>query len=141
MMKKSSNGWEVDWNLLEDTTRLAMRFLDNVIAVNHYPLTQISEMVQNNRKIGLGVMGWADMLMKMGLSYNSAEGTHLATQVMEFIDYHSKVQSIELAKKRGEFKNFKGSVYDNQNFLTKKYTGKSAGMITDDMWKDLDNQI
>ena len=71
MMKKGSAGWEVDWDLLEKTTRTAMRFLDNVIAVNNYPLPQISEMVQNNRKIGLVVMCWADMLMKMGLSYNS----------------------------------------------------------------------
>ncbi len=80
MLKKSLTGnWSVDWDLLgSKLTRTAMRFLDNVIAVNNYPLPQISEMVQNNRKIGLGVMGWADMLMKMGLSYNSEEGTKLS---------------------------------------------------------------
>lgn len=132
---------KINWNKLEEITKLSITFLDNVITINNYPLPQISEMVQNNRKIGLGVMGWADMLMMLKISYNSKEGTHLAAQVMEFIDYHSKVRSIELAKERGEFKNYKGSIYDNQNFLTKKYTGKSAGIITDEMWADLDSQI
>lgn len=132
---------KIDWNLLAQTTRLAIRFLDNVIAVNNYPLPQISEMVQNNRKIGLGVMGWADMLMKMGLSYNSEEGTKLAGQIMEFIDYESKIESIELAKTRGRFNNFKGSIYDGQNFLYNKYKGKSAGVISDENWKELDAQI
>lgn len=141
MMKKDSNGWSVDWDLLEETTRTAMRFLDNVIAVNNYPLPQISEMVQNNRKIGLGVMGWADMLMKMGLSYNSEEGTKLAGQVMEFIDYVSKTESIELAKERGSFNNFKGSIYDSENYLYNKYKGKSAGKISDDKWAEIDAGI
>lgn len=131
----------VDWPLLAETTRTAIRFLDNVIAVNNYPLPQISEMVQNNRKIGLGVMGWADMLMKMGLSYASAEGTKLAAQVMEFIDYESKCESIELSKERGRFNNFKGSVYDGKNYLYNKYKGKSAGVISDEQWKELDSQI
>ena len=131
----------VDWDLLGKTTRTAIRFLDNVIAVNNYPLPQISEMVQNNRKIGLGVMGWADMLMKMGISYASAEGTKLAGQVMEFIDYESKCESIELSKERGRFNNFKGSVYDGKNFLYNKYKGKSSGIISDEQWKELDSQI
>ncbi len=141
MVIEGANGPEVDWKTLAETTRTAIRFLDNVIAVNNYPLPQISEMVQNNRKIGLGVMGWADMLMKMGISYSSEEGTKLASQVMEFIDYESKCESIELSKERGRFNNFKGSVYDGKNFLYNKYKGKSAGKISDEQWKDLDAQI
>lgn len=141
MMKETSNGWEVDWDLLAETTKTAMRFLDNVIAVNNYPLPQISEMVQNNRKIGLGVMGWADMLMKMGISYNSEEGTKLAGQVMEFIDYISKKESIEMAKERGSFNNFKGSIYNQDNYLFNKYKGKSAGKISDEQWAEIDADI
>ena len=132
---------KINWDLLAQTTRTAIRFLDNVIQVNNYPLPQISEMVQNNRKIGLGVMGWADMLMKMGISYASAEGTKLAGQIMEFIDYESKCESIELSKERGKFHNFAGSIYDGKNFLYNKYKGKSAGKISDEQWKELDAQI
>ena len=141
MMKETSNKKEVDWDKLKEITRLSIHFLDNVITINNYPLPKIAEMVQNNRKIGLGVMGWADMLMDLGISYNSKEGTDLACKVMEFIDYHSKVESVELAKSRGAFNNFKGSVYESGNFLTNKYTGKSAGMISDEDWKNLDAQI
>lgn len=141
MMKQNAQGWEVDWEKLKEVTKLSIHFLDNVITVNNYPLPKIADMVQNNRKIGLGVMGWADMLMKLGLSYNSEEGTKLGYQIMEFIDYHSKVESIELAKTRGSFNNFVGSVYEKGDFLTNKYTGKSAGLISDDDWKNLDAQI
>lgn len=134
-------GCDVDWDLLETTTRNAMRFLDNVIAVNNYPLPQISELVQNNRKIGLGVMGWADMLMKLGLSYSSESATILAGQIMEFIDYISKSESIELSKERGRFNNFIGSVYDCENYFYNKYKGKSFGKITDEQWAQLDNEM
>lgn len=142
LMLKDNNGkLEVDWEKLAGTTKTAIHFLDNVITINNYPLSQISEMVQNNRKIGLGIMGWADMLMKLEIPYNSEEGTTLASQIIEFIDYHSKVKSIELSKERGRFKNFEGSIYDGQNWLTKKYSGKSAGKISDEMWAELDAQI
>lgn len=86
-------------------------------------------------------MGWADMLMKMGISYASEEGTKLASQVIEFIDYESKCESVELSKKRGRFKNFKGSIYDQENYLYNKFKGKSAGIISDEKWKELDEQI
>lgn len=132
---------KIDWDALAEVTRTSIHFLDNVITVNNYPLPQISEMVQNNRKIGLGVMGWADMLMMLDIAYNSQEGVDLAYKVFEFIDYHSKVKSIELAETRGAFQNFKGSIYDGRNFLTEKYAGKSAGIITDSQWAELDSRI
>ncbi|MEI7473221.1 MAG: vitamin B12-dependent ribonucleotide reductase [bacterium] len=142
MVKSNENGQlEIDWDKLAYTTKLASHFLDNVIVVNNYPLPEITEMVDANRKIGLGVMGWADLLMIMNIPYNSEEGVKLAAQMMEFIDYHSKVESIELAKQRGSFKNFKGSIYDNKNFLYEKYNGTSAGIISDEQWKNLDEDI
>lgn len=141
LLKETANGLEIDWDKLAYVTRLSIHFLDNVITVNNYPLPKIAEMVENNRKIGLGVMGWADLLMKLEIPYNSAEGTKLGAQIMEFIDYYSKLESIELSKQRGKFNNFNGSVYDNQNFLTKKYSGKSAGLISDSQWAELDAEI
>ncbi|MDD3593798.1 MAG: vitamin B12-dependent ribonucleotide reductase [Candidatus Gastranaerophilales bacterium] len=131
----------INWDKLAEVTKLAIHFLDNVITVNNYPLPKIAEMVTGNRKIGLGVMGWADMLMILNIPYNSEEGTKLASQIMEFIDYHSKVEAIELAKIRGSFSSFKGSIYDNKNFLYNKYKGKGAGLISDEQWTDLDAQI
>lgn len=141
MVKEQDGEFVVDWNLLENTVRTAMRFLDNVIVVNNYPLPQISEMVQNNRKIGLGVMGWADMLMQMGIAYNSEEGTSLATDVMSFIDYVSKTESVELAKERGCFNNFKGSVYEDSNYFSKKFAGKTSQKVNDKMWAQLDKDV
>lgn len=141
MVKEQDGEFVVDWDLLENTVRTAMRFLDNVIVVNNYPLPQISEMVQNNRKIGLGVMGWADMLMQMDIAYNSEEGTSLATDVMSFIDYVSKTESVELAKERGCFNNFKGSVYEDSNYFSKKFAGKTSQKVNDKMWAQLDKDV
>lgn len=141
MVKEENGKTVVDWDLLAKTTRTAIRFLDNVIEINHYPLPKISEMVQNNRKIGLGVMGLADILMKLGLSYASKEGTDLAAQIIEYIDYESKCESIELSKERGRFNNFEDSIYDQENYLYNKYKGQSAGKVSDEKWKELDEQI
>lgn len=142
MVKENNDGTcSVDWDLLAKTTRTAIRFLDNIITINKYPLPQIAEMVNNNRKIGLGIMGWADMLMKISISYASEQGTKLASQIIEFIDYESKCESIELSKERGRFANFKGSIYDSEHYLYNKYKDKSAGKISDEQWKELDNKI
>ncbi|MFH0703167.1 MAG: vitamin B12-dependent ribonucleotide reductase [bacterium] len=132
---------EVDWNKLEYVTKLSIYYLDNVITVNNFPLPQIEQMARNNRKIGLGIMGWADLLMILNISYDSEEGIKLAEKTMEFIDYHSKVKSLELAKERGRFPNFEGSVYDGNTYLYNKYKDKSAGIISDKDWYELDLKI
>lgn len=141
MIKYTDNMPEIDWDRLEETTKLATHFLDNVIEVNNYPLPQITEMVQSNRKIGLGIMGWADLLMTLKIPYDSEEGTNLALQVMEFVDYCSKLESIELSKERGKFPNFKNSVFDGKNFLYDKYKNRSGGKIPEESWQALDKSI
>ncbi len=104
---------EINWEKLKETVHNCVHFLDNVIDVNKFPLQQIHDIVERNRKIGLGVMGWANMLIMLGIPYNSYEAVELGRKVMKFIDDEAKKKSVELAKKRGVFANFEGSTYDN----------------------------
>ncbi len=103
----------MDWKALEAVTRACTRFLDNVIDVNNFPLKAIEEMSLNTRKIGLGVMGVGDLLYEMRLAYNSEEGRVFMEKLMEFINYHSKLESIELAKARGNLPYYKKSFYQD----------------------------
>jgi len=111
-VRLTENGPHVDWDHLADVVHRGVRFLDDVIEVNEYPLPAIDELARGNRKIGLGVMGWADMLIKMGLGYDSEEGVALGEKIMGFIDAEAKSASRKLAAERGSFPNFEGSIYD-----------------------------
>ena len=103
---------EVDYRALAEDIKTAVRFLDDTIDANFYPLPAIEGMHKGNRKIGLGVMGWADMLIQLGLPYNQQESFDLARKLMKFVRETSRGASVELAKQRGVFPNFIGSLYD-----------------------------
>jgi len=94
---------EIDWEDLKETVTIAVRFLDNVIDVNKYPLAEIEEMTKKTRKIGLGIMGWADLLIKLDIPYDSKEALELATKVMAFINMNALEYSCELAAIRGSY--------------------------------------
>ncbi|GEM_PF-73206 len=101
----------IDWQKLEQKVKMAVHFMDNVITINKFPLPEIEEATRKTRKIGLGVMGFADMLIQMGIAYNSPAAEQVAAKVMEAINYWSKEASCDLAQSRGVFPAFDGSVY------------------------------
>ncbi|MBR5266326.1 MAG: vitamin B12-dependent ribonucleotide reductase [Clostridia bacterium] len=111
MLRETENGHEVDFEKLERVTRNAVHFLDNVIDVNNYPLEAIGKTTRDTRKIGLGVMGFADMLLLLGIPYNSEEGVAMAEKVMGFINNTAKDESRKLAQVRGAFPLFAESIY------------------------------
>ncbi len=117
-------GYSIDFEKLEEITKLSVRFLDNVIDLSTFPLPEIEEMTKTNRKIGLGVMGFADLLIKLGIPYNSIEGIKITNKVMNFV-YEIAIQtSQELAQERGSFPNFPEST------LAEKYSMMRNATLT-----------
>ena len=112
MVVFQNNQPQIDYAKLSQRVKLAIRFLDDVIDVNQFPLPQITDKTKSTRKIGLGIMGFADMLIQIGIPYNSEEGLAVAEEVVRFISEEADKSSIELAKERGVFPAFEGSIYD-----------------------------
>jgi len=112
--KGDAGEWSVDWDEMESVVRLAVRFLDDVIEMNPYPLPVIDETVKANRRIGLGIMGWADLLFTMGIPYDSQDAIELADRLMAFVKEKSHDQSAKLAEERGPFTNWDRSIYRSQ---------------------------
>jgi len=103
---------KMDWNRLRQTVRAAVKFLDNVVDANIYVLPQIEAITKGNRKIGLGIMGFADMLIKRGIKYDTEEGLKAGEELMKFINDEGHKMSAELGKEKGNFPNFKGSTLE-----------------------------
>ena len=112
MLRAKDGGLEIDHAKLERTIKAAVKFLDNVIDANHFPLPQIAEMSRATRKIGLGVMGFADMLIRLGIAYDSEAALKAAEDIMRFVSEKATEASVGLAGERGVFPAFEGSIYD-----------------------------
>jgi ribonucleoside-diphosphate reductase alpha chain len=122
MIKEKGSGYEIDWNKLKKTVHLAVQFLDNVIDANKFPLPEIEQATKLTRKIGLGVMGWASLLIRLGIPYNSEEALHLANKLMSFILQEAKEESGQLARQKAVFPAFKDSTWEKQNILIRNAT-------------------
>ncbi len=114
----------IDWDEMRRVVHLSTHFLDNVIDANRYPLTEISELAQNIRRVGLGLMGWADLLVRLGVQYDSDEGVALARVVMGFIEDETRVASEKLAESRGIFPAWRESIWGPDESCARNMAGE-----------------
>ena len=121
----NGNG-RMDWERLAKATKDAVRFLDNMIDASEYPLEEIADMTRKNRRIGLGVMGFAEALILMGIPYDSDPALKAAEEIMSFVERESVAMSQELGKERGSFPNFKGSLWKKKGFKTMRNATTTA---------------
>lgn len=123
---------KIQWQELKKTIRTAVQFLDDVIDANKFPIKQIAKVTKANRKIGLGVMGFADMLVKLGIPYDSDKAVETAERLMKFVHENARKASSELAKKRKSFPNFKKSIFndDKRGFKKSKFKYMRNASVT-----------
>jgi ribonucleoside-diphosphate reductase alpha chain len=115
---------DVDWERLRTVVHLCTHFLDNVIDANKYPLPEIDDLAQRIRRVGLGIMGWADLLVRLGVPYNSDEGVALGRRLMQFVDEEAKVASEKLAEQRGVFAEWERSIWGPDATCARGPTGE-----------------
>ncbi len=125
-LAKMINNDKVDWKKLRRTVRSGVHFLDNVIDANKYPIKEIRNMTLANRRIGLGVMGWAELLIMLGIKYDSNEALRFGEKLMKFINTEARQMSNELGKKRGSFPNFKKSIWKKKFKATRNATATTV---------------
>jgi len=121
-LSKLAGDGDINWERLKELTHLGVRFLDDVVDESVYPSGPITAITRANRKIGLGVMGFAHLLIRFGIPYDSPDGEKVGEKVISFIEKESKRASMLLARERGPFANFKGSLWDKRNLLQRNAT-------------------
>ena len=141
LVKRKADGqYEFDWQRYEETIRKTTRFLDNIIDVNHYPVHEIDVASKESRRIGLGVMGVADLLYKLRIPYNSKEGYEMQSKLSEALTYYSMEESVALAKTRGEFPLCSKTEFPEGNIPIAGYYEKSKSQHSYD-WDALISKI
>ena len=141
LVKRKADGqYEFDWQGFEETIRKTTRFLDNVIDMNHYPIPEIDVASKESRRIGLGVMGVADLLYKLRIPYNSEEGYEFQSKLSEALTYYSMEESVALAKTRGEFPLCSKTEYTERKIPIAGYYEKPKGQHSYD-WDALIEKI
>ena len=138
------DGSKIDWGLLEHDIRLAVRFLDDVIEMSWYPRPEIEKAVKRTRKIGLGVMGWADMLAELGIPYDSDSALMLADRLMEFIAYVARDESNRLARERGPYPEFTNSIHKDGRFNFEPQVSRNMiydeGKVSEAAWRVVEDR-